>query len=232
MSDNFEVSTEIIDFNLMNNIFPELHDTNSDATQTTLTERFYNPIDPIHDAVFASVAFLIGLVFNALNLRWYWSVKSSTALYIRVLAGLDIAALFLVLVCRVMKCIFVNNVLIGQSEYFLQGLLCIISVGGPLFMALDRALIVAFPLSFKKHQKKLLIFKISIPIIQSASSLLFSLSSVLIGEAAPPTRILVGVASTTFVLQIVGIVSLYALIVHKIRKSTQKVQPTSQTRNQ
>ena len=57
---------------------------------------------------------------------------------------------------------------------------------GPLFMALDRIQIVAFPHSFKKHEKKMRIAKILIAAVQNITSALSS--SIAFYEGIPLLR--------------------------------------------
>ena len=232
MSDIFEVSSETVDFEMSTNIWHQLHQTKLDPTQSPFTDLLYSPINPIHEAIFGSVIFCVGLVLNALILRCYWSVKTSTAVYIRVLAWFDITALTTSLIIQVLLALLENNLVVILAELIIEGQFIVLSVFGPLFMALDRILIVAFPHSFKTHEKKMRIFKIVLATFQSSVTVLYFVFLGLFGTASLLPQVTLYAGSTTFWLECLASVFLYAVIVWKIRKSSRKVQPAYQTGNQ
>ena len=80
-----EAFTKDVDVESSTVIWNELHPfIKSSATRSPHAELFYKPINEIHDVTMAAVIFCVGLVLNALILRCYWSVNTSTAVYIRV----------------------------------------------------------------------------------------------------------------------------------------------------
>ena len=108
-------------------------------------------------------------------------------------------------------------------------LLANVNVLGPLFMALDRILIIAFPHSFKKHEKKMRFAKIIWATIQGSyiigSFVLKFFFDVSLVEIIAFRLFWVMI----FVLQILLCVALYAVIVCKVRAAARKVQPAAPT---
>ena len=192
----------------------------------------YHPINPIHDVIIASVIFCVGLVLNALILRCFWSVKTSTAVYIRVLAWVDIAAPLNALVLRVLLIFFQNHLAVHLTDLIIAGQFILVSVLGPLFMALDRILIVAFPHNFKKHEKKMRIVKAFIIMFHAIITILILFPLLLNVKASISVNVILSVSAIAFALECLTTVILYAVIVWKIRKSSRQIQPAQQTGNQ
>ena len=184
----------------------------------------------LHDVITSSITFCVGLVLNALILRGYWSVKTSTAVYIRVLAVYDIMVLIVNVALRILIGIFLKSKSseIEQIRLMIGRLLVSNAMLGPLFMALDRILIVAFPHSFKKHEKKMKIAKIVIAALQSVAAVLWSTLFISFGQTSPLVTWAVAISTTMFVMQFVACIFLYTFIVWKVRASTRKVQPVPQ----
>ena len=187
----------------------------------------FSPIDPVHDVIFASVIFCVGLVLNALILRCYWSVKTSTAVYIRVLAWTAVCAMLYVASDRIIFHVFHPEAMFGAIFSVFANRLGVTSVLGPLFMALDRILIVAFPHSFKKHEKKMRIAKISIVVAQVETTVAYFIIYNTFGNSFFLTTVFKISSTLVFALQCIACVVLYAMIVIKVRASTRKIQPTS-----
>ena len=119
------------------------------------------PIHPLQDVIVASINFCVGLVLNALIMRCYWSFKTSTAVYIRVLAVYDVIVLLNMSAVRFFILIFPTQSLeINLAGKNVAHLLMSNAVLGPLFMALDRILIVAFPHSFKSTRERCVLLKL------------------------------------------------------------------------
>ena len=198
----------------------------NDVKSDTFT-MFYE-VNKVHSVIFASVIFCVGLVLNALILRCYWSVKTSTAVYIIVLAFIDIAAMIFMISTRTADLLFpCDPIVMAVSKLLANLILFVASVLGPLFMALDRILIVAFPHSFKRHEKRMRIAKIIWTILQSSYSVIIWILGDLIGFN-PMKYFWIRIARTlAFTLPCVLCVLLYAVIVAKVRASQKQIQPTT-----
>ena len=114
----------------------------------------YTDIPEVNEYFILSSVTILGLVLNAVILRSYWNIRGDIALYIRAFAIFDI---FMILYQGCMR----------SAQLFLTSyaaLIWYITVGfsliaslvmiGPLFLALDRFLIVAFPHKFQLYLKK------------------------------------------------------------------------------
>ena len=107
----------------------------------------------------------------------------------------------------------VNYILFGNSML------------GPLFMALDRILIVALPHSFKKHEKKMRIIKICIAIEQNVQSVSHFAAEIFFFSAL--AKLLVAFGTFYMVAQFCACIILYGVIVVKIRKARTQIQPAT-----
>ena len=208
-----------------------VHDVKRDVTTSLPRDQWlFQELPYLHEVITSSIIFCVGLVLNALILRCYWSVKTSTAVYIRVLAAYDVMVLTFNLAIKILTGIFLISKLsvIEQVRELIGRLLMSNAMLGPLFMALDRILIVAFPHSFKKHEKKMRITKISIAILQNVAAVTWNVLVISFGQTSPFVKFGVALSTAIFVMQFVACVFLYAFIVWKVRASTRKVRPVTQ----
>ena len=142
-----EIATEII----------ERGYKSSDGTESSKW-MFFTPIPTLHDMIFLAVIVALGTILNSVILRCYWNVKSVASGYIRALAAVDLCCLAYTVASRISSLFIPDYVeyfrmfsdLIGRS-YML----------GPLFLALDRCLIVAFPHNFHQHERKMRVAKVA-----------------------------------------------------------------------
>ena len=229
MADFFSYSTESLllqwteELSISDNHLPKIRRKNR------LEPFLYHPIDPVNEIIISSVIFCVGLVLNALILRCYWGVKTSTAVYIRVLAVYDIVFLFCVITIKLLIVSFPAHAEeIGIAQLFLTILFATNGVLGPLFMALDRYLIVAFPHTYQKHEKKMRIVKILIAVLQNMASVLYCAVSAAFGPSSEPAILVLALSTPLFFMQFLACVVLYVVIVWKVRASTRKVQPVPQ----
>ena len=125
-----------------------------------LEHLLYHPIEPVHDVAIVSVIFCVGLVLNALILRCYWSVKTSTAVYIRVLAVYDMAAVLYLLGYRTSVGVFSISSATLTVWMCIGNFVALNSMLGPLFIAIDRFVLVLFPHNFTKYTRKIRCAKI------------------------------------------------------------------------
>ena len=233
MSKNFDSDIERFYFETT-----ESYDYTEEAVEQNSEEKgdfketwlFYE-VDPFVNVIVASVIFCVGLVLNAVILRCYWSVKTSTAVYARGLAWIAICAMFYMLTFRITELLFPYEPIMETVSKVLGNQIAIASVLGPLFMALDRILIVAFPHSFKKHEKKMRIAKIAWAMYQSifitSSFVATDIFNVNVFEILA-VKIL---QSLSLMIPCTLCVALYATIVYKVRASGRKIRPTTQVKN-
>ena len=160
MSDSLELSTQYIISDITDEYFVNEDMVKKCTDKIPKTYFMYYPIDVSHDVVITSIIFCVGLVLNTLNLRLYWRVKTSTAVYIRGMAFIDVCVIIYVLL-RTFLQYFPSEPVLYIISGALGNFAAVVNVLAPLFMALDRILIVAFPHSFKKHEKNMRIAKIS-----------------------------------------------------------------------
>ena len=230
MMDNYDLSTSIMHADQSQENVKEyfLEEINERVRNT---HYIFPPANPTNEVIIASVICCVGLVLNALILRCYWSVKTSTAVYIRVLAVYDCISLLELVGSRMLKLYHISpdSVLEKVRSLIVYQLVCN-SVLGPLFIALDRIIIVCNPHSFKKYEKKLRVAKCLIALVNIVLILaLFVTKFTSTNETSKLVVIMTRVLfSSIFALQWLTCVALYAVIVLKIRASTRKVQPITQ----
>ena len=177
----------------------------------------FHKLPILHDMITASLIFCVGLVLNTLILRCYWSVKTSTTVF-------DILTLVYIMFQRIIYNFYQSAALITVWKNI--GLFIFTNIViGPLFMALDRLLIVAFPHNFKTHEKKMRIVKYVIIIVQNALSGVWCWFSITMGTKSLGAEIAVAVSTTLFALQCLSCITLYGVIVCKVRTSSRKICP-------
>ena len=93
----------------------------------------------------------------------------------------------------------------------------------PLFLAMDRCLIVSFPHNFCKYERRMRLAKRGTIFV--VATLIFTSALIALGEQTT-TAILIhhGISIATLVLQIVGIVGLYCIIIAKVLRSDQEMK--------
>ena len=227
MANFFQYSTESLllqwteEFSDPDNLLPISNKKNE-------VEHFlYYPVDPLYEVITGSIIFCVGLVLNALILRCYWSVKTSTAVYIRFLAVYDITVLHCSVAAKTASVIFLADISsdIELVRRLTASVLLSYAMLGLLFMALDRILVIVFPHTFKKHEKKIRIAKILIVSVQTFTSLLWWAVAVSFGIKSAFTHIFFALSVIIFFMQFFACVSLYVAIVWKVRAASRKVRP-------
>ena len=151
--------------------------SNEDIELTTQPFMLFSEIEGIHELVMILLVFVIGIVINSIIFRCYFCVKSDIARYIRAFALFDMFSIAISLSARLV-------VLYAASQTYIKRVLlttslqCVnYSMLGPLFLALDRFLIVSFPHNFQLHERKMRRFKIAVLLVTVALSSVFIFDS-------------------------------------------------------
>ena len=185
----------------------------------------YHDVDPVYDVITASVIFCVGLVLNALILRCYWSVKTSTAVYIRVLAVYDMAAVLYLLGYRTSVGVFNISSAALTVWMCIGNFVALNSMLGPLFIAIDRFVLVLFPHNFTKYSRKIRCAKIFWIFFLNLASLVRFLVVRFVDNNVLLKIFLNIFSSLVFLIQCLVCVALYAFIVFKVRKSQRRIHP-------
>ena len=136
-----------------------------------------------------------------------------------MLAVFDCAAVDVNSLARVLQALGSDYETVGNVFYDSFTFLLLYSMLGPLFLALDRFLIVSFPHNFQLHEKKMRRFKIAL------FSLIFVLSwRVFIPMPKILLIITLGILSTLLAVQFLGCIVLYTIIVVKLRLNDRKMK--------
>ena len=134
----------------------------ADTIKDTALHSYYEPMPLESEISFIVISFVIGVVLNSIILRCFFKVEGDIARYIRAFAVFDLAVIISGLTSRVsLLSIFPQDTKHGPNP--LQIIFAFIfahSMLGPLFLAMDRFLIVAFPHNFQLHEKKMRMIKI------------------------------------------------------------------------
>ena len=174
------------------------------------------PIAWWSDLIISGSLLAFGLALNILILFYYFRDGSGTGRYIRVLALYDCFMLVVQSGLRFTR-LFIKSYHPIQDVFFalflFGGAYALI---GPLFLALDRFLIVAFPFTFPLHQNKMRAIKMGILALVTCNSLAYIATRLLVEFLAFTT-------AAFAILEIVTCVVLYMIIVIKIVRSERKM---------
>ena len=225
MADFFSYSTESLllkwteELSISENLLPKI------GRKNQLEPFLYHPIDPVNEIIISSVIFCVGLVLNALILRCYWSVKTSTAVYIRVLAVYDMAAVLYLLGYRTSVGVFNISSATLTVWMCIGNFVALNSMLGPLFIAIDRFVLVLFPHNLTKHTTKIRYAKFFWTFIINLVALIRFLVILQDNSNVLLKIFLHRFASVVFFIQCPICIALYAFIVFKIRKSQRRIHP-------
>ena len=177
----------------------------------------------------ADIALLVlvvgfGLIFNATILRCYWADKTDIGIYTKGFAIFDIFILiYLVLMWLARHFMATNLSLNLQLRNGLNMIACNIMIG-PLFLGLDRGIIVAFPHKFKIYRTKMRIFKG----VWLLLSLLAGIGTSFTSEISNISYVF---STLNLYLQLLACVGLYAFIAVRILISERKMKNHRQIGN-
>ena len=188
----------------------------------------FTSIPSLNDAILIILIVFVGFVLNSIIIRCYWNSKSSTAIYIRAFAAYDLCVLSLA--PNFLIDLFFPN----MKPFFkiLKGILGGFAIIGPLFLALDRFLVVAFPHKFKKYEKSMKIAKGSIFSITLVTKGVAEITAVAIGYDNRMVEIFFFVFRPILAAQFVTCVVLYVIIIVKIVTSERKMAKHRHVANQ
>ena len=183
----------------------------------------YYPVNSLYEVLTGSKVFCVGLVLNMLIFRCYWSVKTSTAVYIRVPAVYDI--LFLLCVTSLLIFIFPAHAEeLGIVQFLIALLYAANAVIGYRSIS-DRGI----SLYIKKNTKKDANCKdLDCNNAEHGVGLYVGVSAAF-GPASGPALFVLAVSTPLFFMQFIACLVLYVVIVWKVRASTRKVQPVQQS---
>ena len=174
----------------------------------------YGSIPLWNDVALGSLVLLVGLILNSIILRLYFKVKTDLALYMKVLAGFDVLTLCYSTLCRGLALSFPKRVYMLYKFYGGLDVIVAHAMLGPLFLALDRFLVVVFPHKFQLYEKKMRIFKVVLFVFASSSVL------PVIFDAWFYVQLIV---SLNLVIHFVGCLVLYSVIVTRVLISARQM---------
>ena len=182
------------------------------------------PISMVEDTAMAVFIFSLGMLLNAIILRGYWKEKSATSTYFKAFAVIDMTIVGFMLIRRVLRFVWPNNINVFFLDILVTNLIGSLYNFGPMFLAMDRCLIVAFPHKFREYEGRMRVAKGGMLLFLTSTG--FTLSMLYrFGDPDSTVAVLLkmlgGVAT---VLQIFAIVVLYAVIVVKVLTSDRKLK--------
>ena len=184
----------------------------------------YLDVPPTHTIVIVSSIMLVGFILNATILRCYWRSTTSTSVYIRVLAVYDICVL---VALGVGKSLLVFDSLHHEVSEKIAQAICT-SLGnfylvGPLFLAMDRVLVVAFPLEYRQHERTVRLVKFC---IIGSILVVITLAHIFITGLQHHnifTTLISAVMTGHLFLQFLACIVLYSIIIVKIKMQEQSM---------
>ena len=182
------------------------------------------PISVVEDTTTAVFIFSLGMLLNTIILRGYWKEKSATSTYFKAFAVIDMTIVGFMLIRRVLRFVWPNNINVFFLDILVTNLIGSLYNFGPMFLAMDRCLIVAFPHKFREYEGRMRVAKGGMLLFLTSTG--FTLSMLYrFGDPDSTVAVLLkmlgGVAT---VLQIFAIVVLYAVIVVKVLTSDRKMK--------
>ena len=186
--------------------------------------KYFLDVPPTHTIAIVSSIMLVGFVLNATILRCYWRSTTTTSVYIRVLAVYDI--------CALVALGFSKTLLIFEELQHEVANKVSVSIGtilgnfylvGPLFLAMDRMLVVAFPMNFQEHEKIIRVTKMVIIVFIGVLMLMASIFITGLEYDNVWTKTIFALVSTSLLLQFVACIVLYSIIIVKIKMQERKM---------
>ena len=177
----------------------------------------FTEIPLVEDIILLVVVVAVGLILNGIILRCYWSVKTVIGIYCKWLAVFDILTLIYLVVRWSTLHFMASNVSLNFTIRSGSNLIACIIIIGPLFLALDRGLMVAFPHKFKLYKTRMRIFKAVWLVLSMLGGVA---NSFLLGACT----ICFVLATVNYFLQILVCVGLYAFIAVRIMISERKLK--------
>ena len=224
-----DLFTEVVSYSGSTVYFEEVATSDtSEATHSSFlndnheyTSDGYSSRNPFSYDVIYAVIVCVGVILNSIILRCYWRMKSATAICIRAFAIFDITVMALVTISQLIYHLFADLQWLQALIYFVRNAIGNASMLGPLFLALDRYLIVAFPHNFRKHEKKLRWMKIWLGCLNVG---LFTTSYAMNLNNIPFSMIANLLTHLLFFTMLAASVILYTVIVVKVLTSDKKMQ--------
>ena len=179
-------------------------------------DAYWTPIPILHDIILMSVMPVIGLSLNAIIFRCYFSVKSDVARYSRVLSVFDSFAIVTSLGVRCTELAFPRERFAIEQLTSTLNIAIVFTMIAPLFLALDRFLIVWFPHNFQLHERKMRVFKTVVFVL----TLLISL---ILFWRHKYRFIFVALATLLLLMQFLSCIILYTVISVRIFISERKM---------
>ena len=168
-----------------------------------------------------SCIFFLGLLLNSIILKFFWKDKSVTSTYFKAFAIFDLFTLTSLAIYEVFVVLFkCNNIVVYFLLYVLNLVVALYNFC-PLFLALDRCLVVAFPHKFHKHEGKMRVAKGSMILFMLLLSLTTSSFERFIPEYS---SILWNFVSLAMIVQVLTCLVLYAVIVVKVVASDREMK--------
>ena len=189
------------------------HENNEFQSMDNLT---YLPVNFFTEVVFRLSLIFVGSILNVIILKCYFRDTSSLASYIRAFAVLDILILFAGSFDFFFLNLFPTQVAVANVLISIFRALAAFSMLGPLFLALDRCLIVIAPHKVSLYAAKMQMFKIILFVLTSLVGLGFLISNV-------NTGVVYIFATVVFMLQFIGCLVLYSVIIAQILVSERKI---------
>ena len=174
----------------------------------------FKPVPYTQGIIIPSIIFLFIVLQNSIILKLYFNVKSDLALYIKVLAVFDIVTGAVTTACRLYEIINPSDTVAIFVLYCAIDVLASHTMLGPLFLALDRFLVVVFPHKFQLYEKKMRIFKVVLFACVSGS---------FVGWVFNDWNLVLMMVGINVMLHFVGCIVLYSIIVACILISARKM---------
>ena len=201
----------------------ETLDLTASSRNATLNPSF-TAVPRQQELALVAVIVLLGFMLNITILCCYWHNKTCTSVYIRALAIYDMSVLAGLVVSRVLPTALPGNVTAIKIARIVRISLGAFYMVGPLFLAIDRTLVVAYPLSFHRHEKSVRVLKLFILTViftVNLLALIFLIGLEYDGSVRVAFLLLLVVV---FLLQLMACIVLYTIIIVKLNRAKRKIK--------
>ena len=206
----------------------EMLDTVTTSLNATLDQphaiRLFTEVPLEQELALVAVIVLLGFTLNITILCCYWNNKSCTSVYIRALAVYDMSVLAALVLSRALPTALPGNGTAFKVSQSISTSLGAFYLVGPLFLALDRMSVVAFPLNFHLHKKSMRVLKACILATIFTVNLLAQIFLTGLEYDGTVALVFHWLLFSVFFLQFVVCIVLYTTIIVKVVKSKRKIE--------
>ena len=193
---------------------------------------FITPIPFTHQIVLSAVIAFLTVFLNSLVCKHYLNSKECTRPYILALVCIDLALVFSTLVSNVLLHLVTHNEKLLEAIFIFSqttfGLGFGLYLYPSLFLAVDRFVVVLFPLKYREMTGQIRCFKGVLLGIHATDIIADVIVSMLFGTFSLPSVITIFISMLLIIFVLLSITVLYSTMVGMIIKTSRQMAPALQ----